>query len=128
MSGSQKRANPHLTESISLIRAMQEANVPRFLSFDLPLFEGIIGDLYPNLEIPPVDYGTLQTAIESAILEGGLQVIGKFVIKVIELYQTFNVRFGVMTVGPTGGGKTTCCQLLQTAQSNLKVRVRALRG
>ena len=38
----------------------------------------------------------------------------------IELYQTFNVRFGVMTVGPTGGGKTTCCQLLQTAQSNLK--------
>ena len=42
----------------------------------------------------------------------------------IELYQTFNVRFGVMTVGPTGGGKTTCCQLLQTAQSNLKVRDR----
>ena len=25
-----------------------------------------------------------------------------------------------MTVGPTGGGKTTCCQLLQTAQTNLK--------
>ena len=44
----------------------------------------------------------------------------KFVIKVIELYQTFNVRFGVMTVGPTGGGKTTCCQLLQTAQTNLR--------
>ena len=40
---------------------MQEANVPRFLSFDLPLFEGIIGDLYPALEIPAVDYGTLQT-------------------------------------------------------------------
>ena len=61
MSGGQKRANPHLQESISLIRAMQEANVPRFLSFDLPLFEGIIGDLYPALEIPAVDYGTLQT-------------------------------------------------------------------
>ena len=82
MAGGQKRANPELHENISLIRAMQEANVPRFLADDLPLFEGIIGDLYPNLEIPPVDYGTLQTAIESAILEGGLQVIGKFVIKV----------------------------------------------
>ena len=120
MSGGQKRANPHLQESISLIRAMQEANVPRFLSFDLPLFEGIIGDLYPALEIPAVDYGTLQTAVESSIADAGLQVVPKFVIKVIELYQTFNVRFGVMTVGPTGGGKTTCCQLLQTAQSNLK--------
>ena len=28
MAGEQKRANPDLDESISLIRAMQEANIP----------------------------------------------------------------------------------------------------
>ena len=60
MAGGQKRANPDLHENISLIRAMLEANVPRFLADDLPLFDGIIGDLYPNLEIPAVDYGALQ--------------------------------------------------------------------
>lgn len=74
MSGEQKRANPELHENISLIRAMQEANIPRFLSDDLPLFEGIIGDLYPNLEIPAVDYGALQTAVEGAMSRAGLQV------------------------------------------------------
>jgi len=120
MAGGQKRANPELHESISLIRAMQEANVPRFLADDLPLFEGIIGDLYPNLEIPAVDYGMLQTAIEGAVVDAGLQVVPKFVLKAIELYQTFNVRFGVMTVGPTGGGKTACQKMLQQAQTDLK--------
>ena len=49
-----------------------------------------------------------------------LQVIAKFVVKTIELYHTFNVRFGVMTVGPTGGGKTSCCRALQTAMGHLK--------
>lgn len=42
------------------------------------------------------------------------------VIKVIELYQTFNVRFGVMTVGPTGGGKTECTRALQSAMTDLR--------
>ena len=119
MSGGQKRANPHLPENISLIRAMQEANVPRFLADDLPLFEGIIGDLYPNLEIPPVDYGALQTAIEDACMSSGLQVVSRFVVKCIELFQTFKVRFGVMAVGPTGGGKTCCYRALQYAMTAL---------
>ena len=88
MAGGQKRANPELHESISLIRAMQEANVPRFLADDLPLFEGIIGDLYPNLEIPPVDYGALKSACEDALVRAGLQVVPRFVVKTIELYQT----------------------------------------
>ena len=119
MSGSVKRGNPDLSEDVCLIRAMQEANVPRFLAQDLPLFEGIIGDLYPSLVIPPVDYGQLQSAAQDACVRAGLQVVDRFVTKVIELFQTFNVRFGVMTVGPTGGGKTSCMKMLQSAMSEL---------
>jgi len=119
MSGGVKRGNPDLTEDVCLIRAMCEANVPRFLAHDLPLFDGIIGDLYPNLVVPPVDYGLLQSASEEACLRAGLQVVDKFVTKVIELYQTFNVRFGVMTVGPTGGGKTACMKVLASAMTEL---------
>lgn len=33
--------------------------------------------------------------------------------QVIQLYDTMDVRFGVMLVGPTGGGKTECYRTLQ---------------
>ncbi len=46
---------------------------------------------------------------------GGLQQPGSFVTKVIQLYDTMNVRFGVMLVGPTGGGKTECYRTLQVS-------------
>jgi len=49
-----------------------------------------------------------------------LQNVPKFVVKVIQLFETFNVRFGVMAVGPTGGGKTTCYQMLKSALSQLR--------
>jgi len=42
MAGGLKRANPDLVEDGVLIRAMRDANVPKFLKDDLPLFAGII--------------------------------------------------------------------------------------
>ena len=42
MAGSLKRANPNLVEDGVLIRAMRDANVPKFLKHDLPLFNAII--------------------------------------------------------------------------------------
>jgi dynein heavy chain len=43
-----------------------------------------------------------------------------FVTKVIQLFDTFDVRFGVMIVGATGAGKTTCYEVLQGAMSTLR--------
>ena len=39
--------------------------------------------------------------------------------KVIQLYETFNVRFGVMVVGLTTSGKTTCSELLSHSMTSL---------
>merc|ERR1719281_2153424 len=60
MAGQLKRKYPDLVEDVTLIRALRDSNVPKFLSFDLPLFFGIITDLYPDAEVPYVDYGDLQ--------------------------------------------------------------------
>jgi len=40
--------------------------------------------------------------------------------KVIYLFETFQVRFGVMLVGPTGGGKTTCYETLADVMTTLR--------
>jgi dynein heavy chain, axonemal len=40
--------------------------------------------------------------------------------KIIYLYETFNVRFGVMLVGPTGGGKTAVYEVLADVMTTLR--------
>jgi len=40
--------------------------------------------------------------------------------KVVQLFDTFDVRFGVMIVGATGAGKTTCYEVLQDAMTTLR--------
>ena len=42
MAGNLKRVNTDMPESVVLIRAMRDSNVPKFLSADLPLFSALI--------------------------------------------------------------------------------------
>ena len=114
MAGGQKRGAPDLDEAIALIRAMQEANVPRFLAEDLPLFHAIVTDLYPDVKIfASSEYANLETPLRPSSSRVGLQPEASFVGKVVELQQTLRVRFGVMLVGPAGGGKSTALETLR---------------
>ena len=49
MAGRLKRGNPDKPEDALLIQAMIDSNVPKFLNQDIPLFDAIIGDLFPNV-------------------------------------------------------------------------------
>jgi dynein heavy chain len=40
-------------------------------------------------------------------------------IKVIQLYEVINIRFGVMIVGESGVGKTTCYRILKSSMAEL---------
>lgn len=59
MAGSLRRKDTNTPEEIVLIRAMRDSNVPKFLEHDLPLFEGIVKDLFPGVDVPFIDYGQL---------------------------------------------------------------------
>ena len=53
-----------------------------------------------------VDYGELMPALIACCPALQIQPIDWFLTKVIQLMDTMRVRHGMMTVGPTGGGKT----------------------
>ena len=78
--GQLKRKEPETNEDILLIRAMRDSNIPKFLEQDLPLFGGIINDLFPGILVPFVDYGKLQLAIENALDALSLQKVLQLVI------------------------------------------------
>ncbi|KAK9803422.1 hypothetical protein WJX72_010826 [[Myrmecia] bisecta] len=131
--GNLKREFPDASEDVLLLRGLRDVNVPKFLAHDLPLFAGIITDLFPGIAPPKVDYDDLLGAVHEACAELGLQPVEAFVAKVIQLYETTLVRHGLMLVGPTMGGKTAAYRTLQKAMSKLceterfeKVRVVAL--
>lgn len=46
MAGSLKRGYPDVDEDLTLIRALVDSNVPKFLADDLPLFAAIVKVLY----------------------------------------------------------------------------------
>lgn len=61
--------------------------------------------------IPEHDYGALQEEIVAVMVTKGLQPELCLVKKIIQFFETMVVRHGVMLVGPTGGGKTTCYEV-----------------
>uniref|UniRef100_A0A452HCG0 Dynein heavy chain hydrolytic ATP-binding dynein motor region domain-containing protein n=1 Tax=Gopherus agassizii TaxID=38772 RepID=A0A452HCG0_9SAUR len=96
-----------------LLMAMKDMNIAKLASVDVPLFNGIVQDLFPGIESPVIDYGKLE-------LKGmGLQVTPFTITKVIQLYETKNSRHSTMIVGTTGSGKTVTWRTLQATMATL---------
>jgi dynein heavy chain len=83
MAGKIKRQDRDGEEDVILIKAMRDSNVPKFLTHDLPLFFGIIQDLFPTTKVPFSDYGKLQSAIENQLRLEKKQIVQPFITKII---------------------------------------------
>ncbi|XP_053933024.1 dynein axonemal heavy chain 1 [Cuculus canorus] len=118
--GNLKRENPTMNEELICLRAIRDANVPKFLQDDLKLFNGIVSDLFPKIIEKPVDYGILEEAIRKSCIKENLKDVDGFVAKCIQLYETTVVRHGLMLVGPTGSGKTKSYEVLAAAMTSLR--------
>lgn len=62
--GNFKRLNTEgLSEDLLVLRAISDCNLPKFTSQDVPLFNAIISDLFPHVDIVDRDYGLLKESI-----------------------------------------------------------------
>ena len=56
------------------MRALRDMNLPKFVFEDVPLFLGLIADLFPGLDCPRVRYPNFNDAVE-AVLEDNKYVL-----------------------------------------------------
>ena len=59
--------SPDLPEDVVLMRALRDMNLPKFVFEDVPLFLGLIGDLFPGLDCPRVRYPNFNDAVEETL-------------------------------------------------------------
>lgn len=51
MAGGIRRADPENREDKLLMRALEDTNLPKFVHEDVPLFMGLVQDLFPGVEL-----------------------------------------------------------------------------
>ncbi|CCW67051.1 unnamed protein product [Phytomonas sp. Hart1] len=122
-----KREYPDDPENELLLRALRNSNAPKFLDTDLLLFNGIVSDLFPGVQVPPADYGEFMEVLSEKATERHLQPTGVFIRKCIEMYEMIILRHGQMIVGPTMGGKTSARQVFQSAMIKLRKELNNMR-
>jgi len=108
-----------LPEDVLMLRALTDVNLPKFLDQDVPLFKGIVSDLFPGVDLPATDYAALLEALRARSLERGLQPLPAFFDKIIQLYEMIIVRHGLMVVGASFGMKTESWRVLSLALGDL---------
>jgi len=82
MAGDLKRSSPDLPEDVVLMRALRDMNLPKFVYKDVPLFLGLINDLFPGLDCPRVRYPEFNDAVEESLAEQGMILLDSQVDKV----------------------------------------------
>lgn len=68
-----------------LMRALRDFNLPKIVTSDVPIFLGLISDLFPQLDVPRKRDPKLENAVRQSVSELRLQPEENFILKVLFL-------------------------------------------
>jgi len=57
----------YFPQGVVLMRALRDMNLPKFVFEDVPLFLGLIQDLFPGIDCPRVRYPNFNDAVEETL-------------------------------------------------------------
>ncbi|XP_065217396.1 dynein beta chain, ciliary [Planococcus citri] len=120
VAGSLKRGDPGRPEEEVLMRTLRDFNIPKIVTDDVPVFMGLIGDLFPALDVPRKRDQEFEKMVKQAAVDLHLQPEENFVLKVIQLEEILEVRHSVFIVGNAGTGKTQVWKTLFKTYQNMK--------
>ena len=72
------------------MRALRDFNVPKIVTDDMPVFMGLIGDLFPALDVPRKRDMDFEKQIKQAVLDLKLQAEDNFVLKVTSFILSYS--------------------------------------
>lgn len=64
------------------MRALRDFNIPKIVTDDMPVFMGLVGDLFPSLDVPRKRSSDFEKIIKKSAIELELQAEDGFILKV----------------------------------------------
>uniref|UniRef100_F6SMV4 Dynein axonemal heavy chain 9 n=1 Tax=Equus caballus TaxID=9796 RepID=F6SMV4_HORSE len=122
VAGSLKRGDPDRPEDQVLMRSLRDFNIPKIVTDDMPVFMGLIGDLFPTLDVPRRRDPNFEALVRKAVVDLKLQAEDNFVLKVVQLEELLAVRHSVFVVGNAGTGKSQVLRSLHKTYQVMKRR------
>lgn len=65
------------------MRALRDFNIPKIVTDDIPVFMGLIGDLFPSIDVPRKRSSDFEKLIRKSAFELNLEAEDGYILKVI---------------------------------------------
>lgn len=78
----QQRNDRQRPEEQVLMRALRDFNIPKIVTDDIPVFMGLIGDLFPSIDVPRKRSSDFEKLIRKCLLELNLEAEDGYILKV----------------------------------------------